>query len=76
MLPHPLPLHCTEKLPEYAGELEMYSVRFVLSVAGRHVQDKLDRQRSRPLRLGASDADSSAPADASAPSLLRDRQLE
>lgn len=76
MLPHPLPLPCTEKLPEYAGELDMYSVRFVLSVASRHVQDRMERQRNRSLRLDAPEADTLSPVAASAASLLRGRQLE
>lgn len=74
MLPHPL--QCTEKLPEYAGELEMYSVRFVLSVASRHNQDKVERQRNRSLRLSVQDSDYPSPAGPHAPDMLRGGQVD
>ncbi len=76
MLPHPLQLQRTEKLPEYAGELEMYSVRFVLSVASRKAQDKVERQRNRSLRLGARDLHYPLPEDSPAPDSPRDGQLD
>lgn len=76
MLLHPLQLQRTEKLPEYAGELEMYSVRFVLSIASRKAQHKIERQRNRSLRLGARDLYYSLPEDAPAPDSPRGRQLD
>ena len=74
MLLHPLHLQRTEKLPEYAGELEMYSVRFVLSVASRKTQHKVERQRNRSLRRGARDLYYSLSEDAPAPTSPRGGQ--
>ena len=76
MLPHPLQLQCTEKLPEDSGELEMYSVRFVLSVASRRTSDKNERQRNRSCKYGAQDSDYPSPADPPALDLLRGWQLD
>jgi hypothetical protein len=51
MLLPPLRLPCSEKLPNELGELEMYSVQFVLGVASKRAQDRTERQRNRSSRL-------------------------
>ncbi|MFN7931575.1 MAG: hypothetical protein U0Y68_27320 [Blastocatellia bacterium] len=51
-------------------------MRFVLSVASRHVQDRLERQRNRSLRLDTPEADFPFPAEASASSLPHERQRD
>lgn len=53
MLLPPLRLQCSEKLPDESGELEMYSVQFVLSIASKRAQDRIERQRNRSSRLDA-----------------------
>lgn len=47
----PLQLQCTEKRPDENGELELYSVKFVLSLAGRLAHNKGGRQGNRSQRL-------------------------
>jgi hypothetical protein len=74
MLLPPLYLQCSEKLPDESGELEMYSVQFVLSVASRRAQDRTERQQNRSSRL-----DTNAPAYPSpnppTPASVRSRRL-
>lgn len=72
MLPPPLRLQCTEKLPDESGELEMYSVRFVLGVASRRAQGRIERQQNRSHKLGANVPAYPSPDDPPAPSLVRD----
>ena len=76
MLPHPLQLECTERLPEDSGELEMYSVKFVLSVASRRTPGKIERQRNRSSRYGAQDSDYPSPAVPPTSDMLRGWQLD
>jgi hypothetical protein len=75
MLHHPLQLQCSEKLPDEPGEFEMYSVKFVLSVASRRAQDKVERQQNRSHKLGAYVPVYPSPDDLLVPSSVRDWQL-
>lgn len=75
MLPLPLRLQCNEKLPDESGELEMYSVRFVMSVACKRAGRKIKRQRNRSYRLGADVPAYSSPDDPLGLILVQDRHL-
>jgi uncharacterized protein (DUF1778 family) len=66
MLPHLLQPQCTEKLLDDSSEFEMYSVKFVLSVASKHAQDKIERQRNRSPKIGVQGLDSPALVDLAA----------
>ena len=74
MLLPPLHLQCSEKLPDESGELEMYSVQFVLSVASRRTQDRTERQRNRSSRLDA-DVPAYPSPNPPTPNPVRDRRL-
>lgn len=76
MLPHPLQMERSEKLPESSNEFEMYSVRFVLSVASRRIQDRTEGARNRSLKHGAQGSDSPSSATPPAPNSLRGWQLD
>jgi hypothetical protein len=69
------PLQCTEKLPDEPGEFEMYSVKFVLSVASKRAQDRVERQRNRSRKLDAYIPVYRSPDDPLAPSSVSDWQL-
>ena len=76
MLLPPLRLQCTEKLPDESGELEMYSVRFVMSVARKRTHNRKERQRNRSYKLGADVLAYPSPDDPLVPSLVQDRHLD
>ena len=76
MLPPPLRLQCTEKLPDELGELEMYSVRFVMSVARKRAHHKIDRQQNHFYRFNAGAPASASPDDLPVPGLDQDRHLD
>ncbi len=76
MLLPPLRLQCTEKLPDESGELEMYSVRFVMSVARKRTHHKIERQRNRSYKLSADVLAYPSPDDPLVSGLVQDRHLD
>lgn len=72
----PLQLQCTEKLPDETGDLEMYSVRFVMSVARKRSYTKIKQQRNRSHRTGADVLTYPSPDDPLDQYLVQDRHLD